>query len=132
MRFTILPAVAVWVGMCGASYLMSPASGAPTSGVAAIVGSIAEGRGGLAPKCVPLLSALAASQIRRDGAYEQPSRPLHVRRVREDLDAYLASDCPLGPALAVRAAAHEEAAEWRSAVGLPPIGLDPFPIRAQP
>lgn len=132
MRFTILAAAAAWVGSCCASYVMSPASGAPTGSVAGIVEAIADGRGGLPSLCVPLLSSLAGAQIRRDGAYEQPSRPYHVRRVREDLDAYLSADCPLGPALAVRAAAHDEAAAWRTSVGLPPIGLDPFPIRAQP
>lgn len=132
MRFTILAVAAAWVGSCCASYLMSPASGAPTGSVADIVSTIADGRGGMPSLCVPLLSSLAASQIRRDGAYEQPSRPFHVRRVREDLRAYLDADCPLGPALAMRAAAHEEAAGWRRSVGLPPIGLDPFPIRAQP
>lgn len=132
MRFTIAVAAASWIGSCWASYLMSPASGAPTEAVDAIVGTIADGRGGLEAACVPLLTSLAASQIRRDGAFEQLSRPFHVRRVREDLDAYLAADCPLGPALAVRTAAHEEAAAWRTSVGLPSIGLDPFPIRAQP
>lgn len=132
MRFTILAVSVVWVGSCCASYLMSPASGAPTEAAAGIVEAISDVRGGLPSVCRPLLSSLAASQIRRDGAYEQPSRPLHVRRVQRDLDAYLEADCPLGPALAVRFAAHEEAAAWRASAGLPPIGLDPFPIRAHP
>ena len=132
MRFTIFAAAAAWAGTCGASYLMSPASGAPTGGVAAIVDGILDGRVGLAAACRPLLADLAAAQIRRDGAYEQLSRPLHVRRVEEGLRAYLRADCPLGPALAVRAAAHDEAGAWRARVGLPAIALDPFSIRAQP
>lgn len=132
MRFTILAAAVVWAGTCGASYLMSPASGAPTAGVAALVDGILTGRRDDGAGCRPLLVDLAAAQIRRDGAYEQLSRPLHMRRVREGLEAYLRADCPLGPALAVRAAAHDEAAAWRAGVGLPAIGLDPFPRRAQP
>lgn len=132
MRFTILAAAAVWAGTCGASYLMSPASGAPTAGVASLVDGILAARLDDGGGCRPLLLDLAAAQVRRDGAYEQLSRPLHVRRVREGLEAYLRAECPLGPALAVRAAAHDEAAAWRAAVGLPAIGLDPFPLRAQP
>ncbi|WP_408903119.1 hypothetical protein [Methylobacterium radiotolerans] len=111
---------------------MSPASGAPTAGVAGLVDGILAGRLDGGGGCRPLLMDLAAAQVRRDGAYEQLSRPLHVRRVREGLEAYLGAGCPLGPALAVRAAAHDEAAAWRAAVGLPAIGLDPFPLRAHP
>ena len=111
---------------------LSSGPGAPTHGVAGLVWDLAEARGGLPDGCAELLGDLAAAQIRRIGAFEQPSHSLHARRAGERLRAYLDAECPLGPALAVRAAAHDEAASWRASVGLPPLALDPFPVRAHP
>ena len=66
------------------------------------------------------------------GSFEQPSRPLHARKAAERLQTYLDARCPLGPALAVRAAAYDEAAAWRAAAGLPTLALDPFPAPGHP
>ncbi|EHP90986.1 hypothetical protein MetexDRAFT_4122 [Methylorubrum extorquens DSM 13060] len=130
MRFTIL--AGLWASACLATYSLSSGPGAPTHGVASLVWDLAEARGGLPDGCAELLGNVATAQIRRNGAFEQPSRSLHARRAGERLQAYLDADCPLGPALAVRAAAHDEAASWRASVGLPPLALDPFPVRAHP
>lgn len=130
MRFTFL--AGLWAAACLGSYSLSQAPGAPTDGLAGLVEDLAEVRGGLPDRCPELLRDLAFAQVRRNGAFEQPSRPLHARRASERLSAYLDAACPLGPALAVRAAALDQAASWRAAVGLPPLALDPFPVSAHP